>query len=217
MYPRDAHRIANDVDPNQITPRTVCQDLSVGILRNLRVLKFYFIKEYFVSLKTLWSLQNSVNIKLFGAMTQKSISTSDSVSNPTPKWAKIDPTDSGWTSSAWPSSDTQKNWCTYPKTEMVFCYPRVMGLKDVVGIAKSVDRSSRSRHCLSRPVCPKTTDHYRTPAIRSFGDQMNNFLKLQSYLKSFLINIVNFLNIRTPEEFVVITLKFELHIYVALP
>ena len=58
----------------------------------------------------------------------------------------------------------KKNCYNYRKTGTVSFYYRVMGPKDAVGIANSVDldqeQSDLDLHCLPRPICLKTWDNY---------------------------------------------------------
>ena len=58
-------------------------------------------------------------------------------------------------------SDTPNICCNHPKSLIRWLFFRVMHPNEE-GIANSVDpaQSILSLHCLPRPVCPKTSEHY---------------------------------------------------------
>ena len=57
---------------------------------------------------------------------------------------------------------TQKICCYHSKIRTMWLCHRVMGPNDADGMANSVDpdQTDLGLHCLLRPICPKTGDHY---------------------------------------------------------
>ena len=73
-------------------------------------------------------------------------------------------------------SDARKLCCNLPKIQEKRSNLRVFRQKDANGLANSEDpdqtappeQSNLGLHCLPRPICPKTLDHYGTIRITWF-------------------------------------------------
>ena len=66
-----------------------------------------------------------------------------------------------------------KNCCNYPKIWIMCLYHRVMSQKDADRMANFVDPDQTAPlHCLPRPICPKTQDHYGSFSLNWSDKQM---------------------------------------------
>ena len=88
------------------------------------------------------------------------------------------------------NSDTRKNCCNYPKIGTALFYYWVMDPNDADGMANSVEgQCDLGLHCLPRPVCLKTLDHYgifRALFLMYYSEPLEGLHKAMSKLRTLL-------------------------------